>query len=161
MARAAPAPAQGAGHAASDYGTYRTIKARLWPWLSKNWEGCRESRRCSRDTHSESYITPDTSVRRYNLSKCCFFARQGPTPTPSRSCYGQSGTTRHRRHWSRNKMSSNRSSSYAPAIVARFAPMVEGVPMLISAEVLEKIEVFPLRSTASHTYSLEQLLWPH
>ena len=28
------------------------------------WEGCRESRRCSRDTCPESYITKYTSVRR-------------------------------------------------------------------------------------------------
>jgi len=28
------------------------------------WEGCRESRRCSRDTHPESYITKYTSIRK-------------------------------------------------------------------------------------------------
>ena len=28
------------------------------------WEGCRESRRCSRDTYLESYITKYTSIRR-------------------------------------------------------------------------------------------------
>jgi len=28
------------------------------------WEGCRESRRCSRDTYPESYITKYTSIRR-------------------------------------------------------------------------------------------------
>ena len=27
------------------------------------WEGCRESRRCSRDTYPESYITKYTSIR--------------------------------------------------------------------------------------------------
>jgi len=30
------------------------------------WEGCRESRRCSRDTYPESYITKYTSIRRLN-----------------------------------------------------------------------------------------------
>jgi len=30
-------------------------------WL---WEGCRESRTCSRDTYPESYITKYTSIRR-------------------------------------------------------------------------------------------------
>ena len=28
------------------------------------WEGCRESKRCSRDTYPESYITQYTSIRR-------------------------------------------------------------------------------------------------
>jgi len=28
------------------------------------WEGCRESRRCSRNTYPESYITQYTSIRR-------------------------------------------------------------------------------------------------
>ena len=28
------------------------------------WEGCRESRRCSRDTYQESYIAKYTSIRR-------------------------------------------------------------------------------------------------
>jgi len=31
--------------------------------LGVGWEGCRESRRCSRDTYSESYITKYTSIR--------------------------------------------------------------------------------------------------
>ena len=31
------------------------------------WEGCRESRRCSRDTYPESYITKYTSIRRLKL----------------------------------------------------------------------------------------------
>ena len=31
-------------------------------WL--NWEGYHESRRCSRDTYPESYITKYTSIRR-------------------------------------------------------------------------------------------------
>ena len=36
---------------------------RLWVgWL--NWEGCCESRRCSRDTYPEAYIIKYTSVRR-------------------------------------------------------------------------------------------------
>ena len=30
----------------------------------KHWEGCRESRRCSRDTYPESYTTKYTSIRR-------------------------------------------------------------------------------------------------
>jgi len=33
-------------------------------------EGCRESRRCSRDTYPESCITKYTSIRRYNLLRC-------------------------------------------------------------------------------------------
>ena len=32
------------------------------------WEGCRESRRCSRDTYPESYITKFTSIRRKLLT---------------------------------------------------------------------------------------------
>ena len=32
------------------------------------WEGCRESRRCSRDTYPESYITKYTSIRREQTS---------------------------------------------------------------------------------------------
>jgi len=32
-------------------------------WL---WEGYHESRRCSRDTHPEAYITKYTSIRRLN-----------------------------------------------------------------------------------------------
>ena len=31
--------------------------------LRKLWEGCRKSRRCSRDTYPESYITKYTSIR--------------------------------------------------------------------------------------------------
>ena len=31
------------------------------------WDGCRESRRCSRDTNPESYITKHTSIRRQKL----------------------------------------------------------------------------------------------
>ena len=34
-------------------------------WL---WEGCRKSRRCSRDTYPESYITKYTSIRRSTYS---------------------------------------------------------------------------------------------
>ena len=33
------------------------------------WEGCRESRRCSRDTYPESYITKYTGIRR--LTRTC------------------------------------------------------------------------------------------
>ena len=33
------------------------------------WEGCRESRRCSRDTYPESYITKYTSIQRLLASK--------------------------------------------------------------------------------------------
>jgi hypothetical protein len=55
---------------------YKTAKARFWPWLSGKspstlgplWEGCRESRRCSRDTDSESWISRYTSIRRLNRS---------------------------------------------------------------------------------------------
>ena len=35
-----------------------------------DWEGCRESRRCSRDTYSESYITKYTSIRRKTHRLC-------------------------------------------------------------------------------------------
>jgi len=35
-------------------------------WLNEFWEGCRESRRCSRDTYPDSYITKYTSIRRVN-----------------------------------------------------------------------------------------------
>ena len=34
---------------------------------STNFEGCRESRRCSRDTYPESYITKYTSIQRKTL----------------------------------------------------------------------------------------------
>jgi len=40
----------------SEHGTYKTVKARLWPW-----EGYRENRRCSRDTYPESCITKYTT----------------------------------------------------------------------------------------------------
>ena len=30
---------------------------------STDWEGCRDSRRCSRDTYPESYITKYTSIK--------------------------------------------------------------------------------------------------
>ena len=33
-----------------------------------DWEGCRESRRCSMDTYPESYITKYTSIRRLRFS---------------------------------------------------------------------------------------------
>ena len=33
-------------------------------WLNGFWEGYRETRRCSRDTYAESYITKYTSIRR-------------------------------------------------------------------------------------------------
>jgi len=36
--------------------------------VDSGWEGCRESRRCSRDTYPESYITKYTSIRRKNLT---------------------------------------------------------------------------------------------
>ena len=34
--------------------------------IDRLWEGCRESRRCSRDTYPESYVTKYTSIRRSN-----------------------------------------------------------------------------------------------
>ena len=39
------------------------------------WEGCRESRRCSKDTYPESYITRYTSIRRYSArrARACRF----------------------------------------------------------------------------------------
>ena len=33
------------------------------------WEGYRESKRCSKDTYAESYITKHTSIRRLNLKQ--------------------------------------------------------------------------------------------
>ena len=33
------------------------------------WEGCRESRKCSRDTYPESYITNYTSINIYRREK--------------------------------------------------------------------------------------------
>ena len=41
---------------------FRTIAS----LLSELWEGFRESRRCSRDTYPESYITKYTCIRRYH-----------------------------------------------------------------------------------------------
>ena len=35
--------------------------------LSRLWEGSLESRRCSRDTYPQSYITKYTSIRRKNV----------------------------------------------------------------------------------------------
>ena len=37
--------------------------------LRVGWEGYRESRRCSRDTYPESYITKYTSIRRLSSEK--------------------------------------------------------------------------------------------
>jgi len=37
-------------------------------WEVAGWEGYRESRRCSRDTYPESYITKYTGIRR---SRAC------------------------------------------------------------------------------------------
>ena len=57
---------------------YRQSNVRIC-WRAKNppkstiqdkveWEGCRKSRRRSRDTYTESYITKDTSIRRNRSS---------------------------------------------------------------------------------------------
>ena len=35
--------------------------------VDRLWEGCRESRRCSRDTYPESYITKYTIIRRLKV----------------------------------------------------------------------------------------------
>jgi len=35
------------------------------------WEGCRESRSCSRDTYPESYITKYTRIRRITFEGPC------------------------------------------------------------------------------------------
>jgi len=62
----------------SEHGTYKTVTARFWPWLSGDrlrdhtlagllWEGYRESRRCSRDTYPESYITKYTTYTKIKL----------------------------------------------------------------------------------------------
>jgi len=42
------------------------------------WEGCRESRRCSRDTYPESYISKNTSIRRkqWQTSRMLVLVRQ-------------------------------------------------------------------------------------
>ena len=51
-----------------------TVKATFQPWFAgerpkigglNSWEGCHQSRRCSRNTYSESYITKYTSIRRF------------------------------------------------------------------------------------------------
>jgi len=42
------------------------IRAGLVP-VTYSWEGCRESRRCSRDTYPESYIIMYTRIRRKTL----------------------------------------------------------------------------------------------
>ena len=34
------------------------------------WEGCRENKRCPRDTYPESYITKYTSIRRKRIRQC-------------------------------------------------------------------------------------------
>ena len=53
----------------------------LHTWLRGQrsvWEGCRQSRRYSRDTYPDSYITKYTSIRRFVLrveglfTKCCY-----------------------------------------------------------------------------------------
>ena len=38
-------------------------------WLAERWEGYHKGRRCSRDTHPESYITKYTSIRRVHSKK--------------------------------------------------------------------------------------------
>ena len=45
------------------------LRASLWGLIDSGlvWEGYRESRRCSRDTYPESYITKYTSIRRLRL----------------------------------------------------------------------------------------------
>ena len=37
---------------------------RYAPMIDSGWEGYHESRRCSRDTYPESYITKYTSIRK-------------------------------------------------------------------------------------------------
>jgi hypothetical protein len=43
---------------------FRSDRLRVGPF----WEGCRESRRCSRDTYPGSYITNDTRIRKNSSS---------------------------------------------------------------------------------------------
>jgi hypothetical protein len=45
------------------------------------WEGCRESRRCSRDTYPESYIIKYTSIRRKQMER-----NRGVPQSPYRIC---------------------------------------------------------------------------
>ena len=42
----------------------KNVNLRAGDRLRVGWEGCRESRRCSRDTYPETYITKYTSMRR-------------------------------------------------------------------------------------------------
>ena len=48
------------------------------------WEGFRESRRCSRDTYPESYITEYTSVYedKHGVGAPEAIERKGPPPNP-------------------------------------------------------------------------------
>ena len=48
-----------------------TIQTAFLPWsgrVDRLWEGYHESKRCSRDTYPESYLTNFTSVRRLGLN---------------------------------------------------------------------------------------------
>jgi len=54
---------------------FRSVSANRHPFgqhQQNHWAGYRESRRCSRDTYPESYITKYTSIRR-NGTFCCDF----------------------------------------------------------------------------------------
>ena len=66
----------------SEFGTSKTVRTRVRSQLSDDhalvgplWEGYHESKRCSIDTHPESYIIKYTSIRRIVLD-CGLLARQ-------------------------------------------------------------------------------------
>ena len=59
------------------------------------WQGCRESRRCSRDTCPESYITKYTSIRRLKRNENSVFVQDGSdTETPVLGCGRPCGRAR-------------------------------------------------------------------
>ena len=67
-------------------GTCKPVKPRFSPRRSDKsplWERHHESRRCSRDTYPESYITKYTSIRRLS---CSLFARRRGTDRFGDSC---------------------------------------------------------------------------
>ena len=72
-----------------DLSIYRKVLVQYSDRLGVGWEGCRESRRCPRDTYPESYITKYTSIRREKsvYRKCPVFRFQKPfgecAPGPS------------------------------------------------------------------------------
>ena len=55
------------------------------------WEGCRESRRCSRDTYPESYIAKYTSIRRENGTRHSAFAPPAPEVNDSEGFFSSHG----------------------------------------------------------------------